>query len=81
MPAYKKGDENKYFSSMIAAMLVITVGVIFFVYSLITESDKHLDEIFVQDVDGVTQLNPGAGMATPDSEPNLNPPTSPPIEN
>lgn len=69
-------------TTIIAALIVLTVAVSFFVYSLVKEEDpQQLEEILVEDVDGVTQLNPGPGMATPTSEPNIAQPTSPPQEN
>lgn len=68
-------------TTMIAALIAITVAVSFFVYSLVKEDSQKLEEILVEDVDGVTQLNPGPGMATPTSEPNIAQPTSPPQEN
>lgn len=71
---------SKY-TTMFAALIVIVVAVSFFVYSLVKEDPQQLEEILVEDVDGVTQLNPGPGMATPTSEPNITQPTSPPQEN
>lgn len=81
MPKYKKGDENKYFTTVIAALIIIAVAIATFVYSLLKSGPEDVGGILLENVDGVTTANPSGGLATPTSEPFVAPPTTPPPSN
>lgn len=78
MPKYVKGEENKYFPGIVAALVILASAIGFFIYSLVTgPADKNLEKVLVED-EGVVKLNPGSGLAVPTSEPNIEQPTTPP---
>lgn len=79
MATYKQGEDKRYLSALVAALIVIAAAVSFFVYSLIVKDEvDETAEILVEEIDGVPYVSPGPGMLTPDSSPNIAPPTSPP---
>jgi len=74
MPNYNEGDENKFFPAVIAALLVIGLGLGTFIYSLINADPDPLDNfgghtVEVEEIDGVPHVNPGDGLAVPDAAP------------
>jgi hypothetical protein len=75
MPTYKKGSEKKHFPSVIAALVVLSAAIGFFIYSLITQFEKPiLEELLIGD-DGVS---PSGNGPFPTEPPNIPEPTSPP---
>ena len=78
MPTYKKGSEKKYFPSVIAALAVLSAAIGFFIYSLITHFEKPiLEELLIEDEDGVIYVSPGGGGPFPTDLPNTPEPTTP----
>lgn len=80
MPKYIKGEEKKYFPTVIAILIILATAIGFFIYSIVTGPiDKSLKEVLVDD-DGIIniQLNPGPDLAQPKIEPNIEQPTTPP---
>ena len=39
MPQYKKGDEKKFFPTVIAALIVAAVAIASFIYSVVKNND------------------------------------------
>jgi len=66
MPKYKDGEENKYFPTIAAALLIIAIAISAFVASLIRANDPV----------GV-YVNPDS-LPTPSAPPNLPEPEYPP---
>ncbi len=80
MPDYVKGEEKKYFSILIAALIIIALAIGSFIYALVTNNEKeNLEEILIENDNGTIKLSPGPGLATPTSEPNIPQPTAPPV--
>lgn len=78
MPKYVKGEEKKYFPGIVAALVILASAIGFFIYSIVTGPvDKNLEKALIEE-DEVVKLNPGAGLAVPTSEPNIDQPTTPP---
>ena len=78
MPKYKAGDENRYFPTMIAALIVIAIALATFVVTFLFGTDKNLDEVLIGNMEGISTADPGEAMTFPTAEPNLIPPENPP---
>lgn len=75
---YSKGDERRYLSFIIAALIVISGAIGYFVWSLVLSNDTFEGvplEIY-NDENGSTVVNPGGSLPT--SPPSVSAPTSPP---
>lgn len=78
---YEKGDENKYFPTVIAALIVLAVVIGGVVFTLLNGAPENLDQLIITEENGVTMIDPGPGLATPDGPPNIDQPTTlPPDE-
>lgn len=66
---------KKYFSAVIAALIVGALVIAGFIYSTIKTGDET--EIGGSK-SGVVKLSPGVGVPTPKSAPSVVPPTTPP---
>lgn len=77
MPKYKPGEEKTYIPTVIAILVVITIAIASFIYSIITRTEKPiLEDAFIEETgDGV---NPTSNGPFPTSEPNVAAPTFPP---
>jgi hypothetical protein len=72
MPQYSKGDENKYFPTTIAALVVVGFALSSIVFAFLkTEPEDVADDII---------LNPSDLSSFPEHKPNLAPPTAPPVD-
>lgn len=79
MPTYKPGSEKKYFSFVVAALVVLSGAIGFFIYSIIDYFEKPiLEEMLIEDVDGTIYVSPGGGGPFPEGPPNIPAPTTPP---
>ncbi len=77
MPDPKK-EAKQYFSFVYAALIIITVAVAAFIYSLITTDPVELEEILIeQNENDTTMITPGS-TSTPDGPPSVEAPTFPP---
>lgn len=79
MPEYVKGEEKKYFPAVIAALIIGAIAIASLIFSLIKAGDNSEKDLGIGD--GVVKLNPDANLATPNSAPNVAPPTNPPLPN
>ncbi|MEK7672259.1 MAG: hypothetical protein AAB373_00085 [Patescibacteria group bacterium] len=76
MPKYQTGDEKKYFSGIVAALIVISIAVASFIYSLIAGGEKNrLEEEYIETEGGI---DPSGNMGFPTQAPNIVQPTMPP---
>ncbi len=81
MPQYKKGDENKFFPTVIAALVVAAVAIASLIYSIVKNSDdSKLGKPFEND-SSIMELNPNMNLQTPQSTPSVVAPTTPPPTN
>ena len=60
---------------VIVALFLVAV---FFITKTNGEEAEEAEEYTVEEIDGNIYVSPGPGMQTPDSPPNIPPPTSPP---
>lgn len=81
MPQYKRGDEKKFFPTIIAALIVAAVAISGFIYSFIKNGDDSKIGQPLEKNSPVIELNPGAGVQTPKSAPSVTSPTTPPPTN
>jgi len=73
MPKYREGEENTYFPTIIAILIVIAVAVSTFVISILPDSKEEVSE----DI-GIETVNPPAD-SFPTEEPALIAPIAPPV--
>lgn len=81
MPEYKKGDEKKYFPSIIAALIVAAIAIASFIYSFVKNGDDSKIGQPLEKNSPVIKLNPGADLQTPTTAPSVPSPTTPPPTN
>ena len=81
MPQYQKGDEKKYFPTVIAAVIVAAIAIAAFIFSLVKTSDTAQLNQPAGSASNVVKLNPGADLQTPKSAPAVTAPTTPPPSN
>lgn len=75
-----QGKAGKYFTGIIAALIIVAVSIGFFIYSLLFKTPAEIDInsiIYIPLEDGTPTLNP-SGTAVPDKPPYVPPPTFPP---
>ncbi len=75
--AYKKGDEKKYFTTVIAALITLAVVIGAIVYSSLRTSPENLDYIIVENLDGTVMVDP-VGTDGPTGPPSVPFPSYPP---
>ena len=63
--------------SLIILAALVSVAV-FYITKTNGEDLEDAEEYTVEEIDGDIYVSPGPGMQTPDSPPNIPPPTSPP---
>lgn len=81
MPQYSKGDEKKYFPTVIAALIVAAIAIASLIYSSIKNSDDAKIDEPLDNGSAVMKLSPGSNVQTPKSVPNVPAPTTPPPSN
>ncbi len=76
---YQESSEKKYFPAIVAALIVLSAAIGYFVYSLVTGFDTSITpEVVIEETDGIVRVNPGDSNI-PTSPPYVTPPvTSPP---
>lgn len=67
---------KKYFTSVLAMLIVIAIAVGSFIYSLVIGADKNVSVVIETNESGVTVVNPGEGFG-PSGPPNVEPPPGP----
>ena len=77
--AYKKGDENKYFPAIVAALLVIAIGLGTFIYNALMVPESDYEEILIEETASGISVSPG--NAQPTAPPSYEQPTFPPPSN
>jgi hypothetical protein len=73
---YKKGDENTFFPTMIAALIVIAIAIAAFIYSFVrtTPDDLMLEPVAVS----VSSDSAAPSSVGPSAPPSIPFPTEPP---
>ena len=73
---YQKGDENTYFPKVLAALIVFALAIATFIFSFVSKGPEDLEDYIIdEDKNGVINVSPGAGLATPSAPPSVVPPT------
>ncbi len=81
MPQYKKGDEKKFFPTVIAALIVAAVAIASFIYSVVKNGDDSKIGQPLDNDSSIIKLNPGSDLQTPTTAPSVPTPTTPPPVN
>jgi|GEM_PF-2486798 len=81
MPQYSKGDEKKYFPTVIAALIIAAIAISGFIYSMVKgQDDAKIGQPF-DEKPGIVKLSPGSNTPTPKTAPSVPSPTTPPPSN
>lgn len=77
MAKYKTGDEKSYIPTVIAVLVVISLAIATFIYSLITGTEKPiLEDAFIEETGN--GVNPGSNSPFPSAAPDVAAPAFPP---
>ncbi len=75
----KNINDKKYWTKIIATLIVIAIAVSAFVYSMIMRLDPETKpEVIIEDDGYPIMVSPGPGTVVPSGEPNFPEPTFPP---